>query len=263
MRRWLMRAVAVGTLTAPGAVSAQGLAVGAASATGAWPHAWPVPGSIVGTGSARLHLVPDRARMQVSVQTSGPTAAAAAAANASRSLAVRNALQKAGISVADVSTSAYDISPQYRYANGAPPAVTGYTVTNSVTALVRDVRQVGRVLDAAVAGGANGVSSLAFYASSTDSAREAGIATAVARARTEAATAARAAGGSLGPLLSLDIAPDGSGEPPRPVMFAAMAMAGVESTPISPGQATVDVSVTARWQFVAATAVGAAAPPQP
>lgn len=263
MRRWLMRAVVMGMVAAPGAAIAQGRAAGGADGTGACPRGWPGPGSVGGTGQARMHLIPDRARLQVSVQTSAATAAAAAAANASRSVAVHNALQKAGIRAADLTTSAYDISPQYRYANGQPPTVTGYSVTNSVTAVIRDVRQVGRVLDAAVASGANGVSSLAFYASNTDSAREAGIAAAVARAQTEAAVAAKAAGGSLGSLLSLDIAPGSSGTPPRPVMFAARAMAGEESTPISPGEATVDVSVTARWQFLGAVAPGVTAPPRP
>lgn len=266
MRRYVMRAVAAGMLAAPGVAVAQGRVAGGAggvSGTGPRMHGWPVPGSISGTGTAEVHVVPDRARLQVSVQTSAATAAAAAAANASRAVAVRRALQRAGIPTADLATSAYDVSPQYRYANGAPPTVTGYTVTNSVSAVLRDVTQVGRVLDAAVASGANGISSLAFYASSTDSAREVGIATAVGRARAEAAAAARAAGGSLGPLLSLDIAPGASGAPPRPIMFAARAMAGAESTPISAGETTVAVSVTARWQFVGPPGAVVPAPPRP
>ena len=88
-------------------------------------------------------------------------------------------------------------------ANPTPPKVTGYTVTNTVRADVRRIDDVGKLIDAALAKGANEISSLQFYSSKADSARRAALAAAVADARADAEVLARAAGGTLGALVEL------------------------------------------------------------
>ena len=95
------------------------------------------------------------------------------------------------------------------------------------------------------------ISSLQFSASNTESARRSAIALAIQRARADAETAAKAAGGSLGGLLEVTIgayyAP-----PPRPFdmkVRTAMADSG-EQTPINPGTQTVSVDINTRWVYV-------------
>src|SRR5476649_1159893 len=92
---------------------------------------------------------------------------------------------------------------QYSPNNNAPPRVTGYTVTNTVRADVRRLDDVGRIIDAALAKGANEISSLQFYSSKADSVRRAALGAAVTGARADAEALARAAGGTLGALLEL------------------------------------------------------------
>lgn len=221
------------------------------------PAPWrePVP-SISGSGTAEIKVVPDRATIRLGVQTQASTATAAAAENARRSTAVMSALRRLGLPNERVFTSMYNVVPQYRYSQGQPPTLTGYEVSNTVVAEITEVAQVGTLLDAALASGANLVSSLEFFASSTDSARQSGIAAAVAKARGEAAAAARAAGGRVGALIAINIG-GRVAQPPPPVPLRARAslMAGgaAPTTPIAPGQTTVSVSVWATWRFVPAS----------
>ncbi len=143
------------------------------------------------------------------------------------------------------------MSPEQRYETNKPPTITGYVVTNTVIVEVRKVSQVGAVLDAALGHGANLISGLSFYSSNTEAARRSAIAAAVASAHGDAEAAARAAGGTLGNLVEISL---GSYSPPmpRPMMMrgAVAADAMQAETPISPGQETLSVDISARWKFI-------------
>jgi uncharacterized protein YggE len=176
---------------------------------------------------------------------------AAAAENAQRTRAVLDALGKLGLSNDQRSTEGYSAYPELQYDRaGGNPRVTGYVVTNSVRAESKRIEQAGAIIDAALAAGANMINALSFYASSIDEPRRQAIATAVSSARADAEAMAAAAGGSLGGLLELST--QGPTAIPRPMMdFARGKVAMAEQTPINPGQQTVTVFVTARWQFLA------------
>lgn len=210
----------------------------------------PVP-TIAGSASSDVKFTPDRATVRISVQTHATTAAAAATDNAAKQNAVLNSLRSLGLPNEQLSTADYSVTPEYRYETNKAPALVGYTVTNTIVADVRDLKLLGKVLDAALANGANMVSSLDFYASNTDAARRQAVSDAVTKARAEADVAARAAGGQLGTLVSLSI---GGGNqappPPRPVMMAARS--ADTATPINPGEQTLTVTVFASWKFVPA-----------
>jgi len=116
---------------------------------------------------------------------------------------------------------------------------------------IRKIDDVGRAIDAALAGGANSIGSLQFTASNADSARREALARATVQARGDAEVLARSAGGTLGPLIELTASGDNG---IRPIMYAR-AMAGgaaAAPTPIDAGPITISVSVSARWQFVPA-----------
>ena len=175
--------------------------------------------------------------------------AAAAADNAKKQSAVISAIKAIGLKDEQISTSNYSVVPEQKYPPNESPITTGYTVTNTVVADVRAVSTVGAIIDAALAHGANLISGLSFYSSNTDAARRAAIASAVEAARADAEAAAKAAHGSLGDLIEIDI---GAFSPPipRPMMMRAAMATGQEETPISPGQESVTAEVTARWRFI-------------
>lgn len=246
----LKRAVALTTLTL--AVAASAAAPPVAAQEPAPPVVREFPATISGSASSDVKFVPDRATIRISVQTRATSAAAAASENARKQNAVLSALRSLGMSNEQLSTADYNVSPEYRYEPNKTPTLVGYTVTNSIVADVRDVAQIGKVLDAALSNGANMVSSLEFYSSNTDAARRQAVASAVAKARAEADVAARAAGGTLGTLMQLNISGPGSYPPPPPPRPMSMLAGKVaEATPINPGEQTLTVSVTASWHFVA------------
>ena len=204
---------------------------------------------IVVTGRGEVKVSPDRATIQVSVQTRASTAATAAAENANKQQAVLNALRALGLGNDQLSTINYNVYPEQRYEQGKEPVIVGYNVTNTILVDVRKLSQVGPVIDAALAHGANMITSLQFYASNTDVARRSAIATAIEKARADAEAAARAAHGSLGTLLEINISPY-SPPPPRPMMMARAAGVALDSTPINAGEETLSVEVGTRWRFI-------------
>jgi len=211
----------------------------------------PIPQiSVSSRGEVKVN--PDRATIQISVQTKGATAAAAAADNASKQKAVIDALRALGLGDKDISTSDYSVTPEQRYEPNKEPTVVGYNVTNTLSVEVASLKMVGPVIDAALAKGANMITSLQFSSSNTEAARRQAITIAVQRARGDAEAAARAAGGSLGALLEVSIG-GYSSPPPRPfdMKVASTAMRAQVETPVDPGEQTISADVTTRWGFLA------------
>jgi uncharacterized protein YggE len=202
---------------------------------------------VVGRGEVKVS--PDRATIQISVQTRASTAAAAAAENASKQQTVLTALRALGLGNDQLSTINYNVYPEQRYEQGKEPVIVGYNVTNTVLAEVRRLNQVGPVIDAALAHGANMITSLQFYASNTEAARRTAIASAIEKARADAEAAARAARGTLGTLLEINIGAY-SPPPPQPMMMRAQSRDAQGDTPINPGQETLAVEVATRWRFI-------------
>lgn len=209
----------------------------------------PLP-QIAVTGRGEVKVSPDRATIQISVQTRASTAAAAAAENANKTQAVLAALRALGLGNNQLSTINYNVNPEQRYEPNKEPVVVGYTVTNTVLAEVQRLNQVGPVIDAALSRGANMITSLQFYASNTEAARRTAIVSAIEKARADAEAAARAARGTLGTLLEINI---GYTPPIQPMMAMAMRQvmeAPRADTPINPGQDTLTVDVSTRWRFI-------------
>jgi len=211
----------------------------------------PIP-QIAVTGRGEVKVTPDRATIQVSVQTRAVSAAAAASENATKQQSVLAALRTLGLQNDQLSTINYNVYPEQRYDQGKEPVIVAYNVTNTILVDVRKLNQVGPIIDAALSHGANMIAALQFYASNTETARRSAIATAIEKARADAEAAARAAHGSLGSLLEINIGAY-SPPPPRPMMMARVAggVAQMDSTPINPGEETLSVEVSTRWRFIA------------
>ena len=249
-----LRAVSLSSIVLAGAAAcapamAQQPAPGPAPTTMAHPAP---PPTLVANGQGETKLTPDRARLEVSVQTRAATAAEAGAQNAKKQQSVLDALRKMGFTSEQLSTVNYNLFPEMQYdKNGQSPRVVAYNATNTVRIDIRDVGMIGKAIDASLEAGANMISSLSFYSSNTDAARRSALATAVARARSDAEAMASAAGGSVGALMEL-----GTSDFAPPVIYNRANMASDMSaklstvTPIEPGEQTVTATVVARWAFV-------------
>ncbi len=204
--------------------------------------------SVQAQGSTRI--TPDRATIRIGVQTRGATAAAASAENARVAQRVITAIKAVGIGAEQISTVNYSVNPEYRHIENRSPEVTGYTVHNTVVVDVRQIEQVGRVIDASLGSGANVINSLDFYASNTEEARRAALAAAVQKARLDAEVIARAAGGSLGGLAEASVGAYMIPTRRENVQMMRGDMAAGVATPVEPGTEFLSVQVTTRWYFV-------------
>src|SRR4051812_10230969 len=111
----------------------------------------PRPGTISVTGTGTVTTEPDTATTTFGVVTQGSTAREAMLQNSEEMAKVIEALERAGIASKDLQTQYVSLDPRY---DNQGREVVGYTASNSVSAIVRELSQAGAVIDAAVAAGA-------------------------------------------------------------------------------------------------------------
>src|SRR6185503_3310678 len=211
----------------------------------------PATPQIVTSAQGEVRMAPDRATVSIGVQSRAATAAEASAQNSRKQRAVIDAIKARGVPAEQIGTSNFNVIPETRYdrEGQAAPRTTSYLVVNTITVELRRIDQVGPVIDAALAAGANQINSLAFGVTASDSARHAALTVAVAKAKADAEVMSRAAGGTLGPLIELTAGDVFVPPSPRAIMAMAKDMAQ-ESVPIEAGQESIRVTVTARWQYL-------------
>ncbi|MCE5324429.1 SIMPL domain-containing protein [bacterium] len=203
-------------------------AIAAADATG-----------IVVTGSGEVKAQPDIAYVTLGVNTQSGDAAKAAKDNAGITNAVIAAVMKAGIAKDDIETADYSVNPIMDYKK-SPPMTVGYNVSNRVRLTIRDMTQVGSIIDIGVKAGANNVQGIDFSIEDDTTLCRQALSNAVAQAKSKANSMAEAAGVKLGRLISMS---EAGGYTPRP-MLAGLAKSEAAPTPVIPGELTVTASVT-------------------
>lgn len=213
---------------------------------------------IVVSGAAEVLVPPTKASFSIGVLTLAQSAAAAAEDNARISKAVLEALQRVGLKHDEVTGAQLGVRPRWEYDDkGRHPKRSAFEATNTIQIATQSLSQLGIFIDAALSAGATDASDIEFSAKNVDEARGQALAQAVAAARTDAETMARAGGGTVGDLLllSTESANEASG-----VEFAEVAVTGSRrarepvSTDVIPNQIKVSARVFARWRFVATTA---------
>jgi uncharacterized protein YggE len=214
------------------------------------PRPMPRPPQISTSATGEARYIPDRATISMGVQTRAATAAKASADNAVKQRAVIDAIRAQGVAPEQISTVNYALNAEQQFnpqAGDKGPRVIDYVATNTVRVEVRKVDQVGVLIDAAIAKGANNVSSLDFHSSKPDSLRRVALADAYGQAFADATVLAKAAGGQLGELIELSTTQ--SEGPPQPYRMAKLA-GQAPSTPVETGEMALNVAIAARWRFV-------------
>jgi uncharacterized protein YggE len=209
----------------------------------------PVP-SIDVTGTAEVRAAPDRATMEIAVETHAATAAEAASENAGLAQKIAAALRSKLGNSGKIQTGSYNLTPDYRQKPGEISAhIIGYSAVNTVTVETTALDRVGPLIDAAVAAGANRINSVSFTLRDESGPRN----QAIAKAAADAVSQARALATALGVKLKRVLHATTNAEP-RPIRFMNMAMPRVaamssEPTPISPGEITIPASVSLTYEI--------------
>lgn len=238
------------------------------------------PQVVLGPTSAILSLsaegqsrrTPDIAMFSAGVVTQGKTATEAMSDNSRRMDAVVMALKRAGIADRDIQTSAINLSPVYSNPErdaqmqarqtGRPyvppeetaPRIIGYQARNTVNVRVRDLANMGRVIDTLVQVGANEINGPNFTLDDQRAALDEARAAAVAEGRQRAELYARAAGLRVARILS--ISEGGGYYPVQREMFVTGSAGGAPPAPppppapVAPGELTLGTSVSMQFELV-------------
>lgn len=201
------------------------------------------PGTIVVGGFGTVAVTPDLARVIVGVQATASTAAQAAAANATAADKVRALLARAGVASADIKSISVQVWPRYDYRNGES-ILNGFMASHTLEITVHDLRRIGAVIDAAVAGGATTIQGISYDTNDHSAAAAQALTKAVKDAQVKARALADAAGVKLGAVLSIT---ETQATPyPYPLMRDAVSAPGA-STQVSPPNVQLTLSVTVGW----------------
>ena len=231
---WCRLALAVG-LSAAGAIDGAG-----AQQRASGPR-------VVVTGEGSVSVAPDVVQIRSGVTTRGKTVREATETNSKTMAAILTALTESGIPQKDVRTAQLSIQPVYASQDsGKEQKLVGYSVANHVSAKIKHIDRLGDVLDRLIAAGATDLWNVEFLVSdpgkALDQAREA----AIADARRKAEVYARAAGVTLGRVVSIE---EESGSSSPVPMRALGQPAPSMQMPIAPGESTLRARVTVGFEI--------------
>jgi uncharacterized protein YggE len=200
------------------------------------------------SGEGSVNAAPDFAQVTLGVTSTGKNAGDAMAANAKTANALVSLIKTEGVAPTDIQTAAMSISPMFSQASPGQttaPSITGYSVSNNVTVIVRDIPRLGALLDKAVTGGSNSIYGVSFGYNNASALLDLARPLAVADARRKAEIYSNAGGARLGRLMMLT---EEAGR--QPVMaFSRAYAAAAAPTPIEPGEDKLTVTVTARFEL--------------
>ena len=208
--------------------------------------AGPAVNTVTAPGTGKASAIPDLATMSFGVTSQSKDAKSALDQVSAKASKITDALKQAGIADKDIQTQDVSVYPQYDPNNAR--SITGYQASLSVSAKVRDIASLGKVITAATAAGADQISGPTFGISETSPYQDEAIQKAVADARRQATAMAKASGKQLGGVLSISSVGVTS---PGPIQFSAAdaASATSKSVPIQPGQLDVTANVTVVFEL--------------
>ncbi|MEM7144525.1 MAG: SIMPL domain-containing protein [Verrucomicrobiota bacterium] len=211
------------------------------------------PRTISVSGEGKVTATPDMATISTGVTTNDITAKAALDANSSAMEALMKTLTDAGIEERDIQTSGFNVSPQYNRTIPQPgqaaqrPKIVGYQVSNNVRVRIRDLDQLGPLLDQLVEAGSNQLGGVSFSIADPEPLLNDARDQAVRKARERADLYAKAAGVKVGKVLSISEASVGF---PRPQpMQQSLRMAAAESVPVAPGEQEIRANINIVYEI--------------
>ncbi|MEW2911295.1 SIMPL domain-containing protein [Leisingera sp. JC11] len=193
------------------------------------------PRQITVTGESTLQVAPELATISLGVTEEAEEAAAAMSAVAEGMQAVIARLKDAGIAAEDMQTRQVSMQPVWSqdrsYDSGGRREITGFEASSTLMVRVRDLSELGPVLDTVLQAGANRFQGLSFGVSDPSAVADQIRGEAVKDAIRKAQQLAEAAGMELGPVRSIS---EHGGSGVRPMM--AMEMARSDAMPIEAGE---------------------------
>lgn len=196
------------------------------------------------TGEGTISAAPDQAKIILGATTENKSVSEAQQENAAVINRIISAIANLGVPEPSIQTVTYRVEPQYDYVEGRQ-VFRNYLVTHLLQITLDQVELTGRVVDAAVASGANSISSIQFTLKDESAAKNRALALAVKNAQEKARAITNSLSVNLNetPYKIKELFPDGE---PIPRVFAAESGA----TPIQTGTLSISAVVEAEFSYV-------------
>ncbi len=202
------------------------------------------------SGTGEVAAAPDVVHIRLGIEAQQETVADAQSDAAAAMQRVMTALLSGGVADEDIETQSFSIRQVRRWDRDLEEEiVVGYRVNNDVLVKVWDVDSAGDLIDAAVVAGGDfiRIDGISFTVDDPTALQVAAREEAMADAATKAEELAELAGVRLG--RATFISESSAGQPPVPVRAEMAAMFADESTPISPGEVEIRVTVQVVYEI--------------
>lgn len=194
---------------------------------------------------------PDMATIGAGVSTEAPTAVAAMQVNAREMTAVIEAIKAQGVAEEDIQTTGVNLNARYDYdRTNRKQVFIGYQVSNRVSVKLREIEEVGGVLDALVAAGATDLNGPSFAIEDDEAAKDQARARAIERGMARAKAYAAMLGSDEVRVLEISEAIQGQSRYAEVVSRAASDAIVAQASPVQPGRVSTGVSLTIKFEVV-------------
>lgn len=201
----------------------------------------PIP-TVNVAGEGKIKIVPDQVSITVGVESKGTNSAEVKKENDTKIDAVLKSIKKFGIAKEDYQTTRVALYPNYDYEKKKQT----YSATQTVEVLLRDLSKYDALMSELTTTGVNRIDNVMFKSSQIKQLQSDARKLAVKDAKAKAEDFAAGLGQKIGKAVTVSDNSQGY-EPPRPVMYKAMAMAdgnAAERETLAPGELEVIVNVT-------------------
>ncbi len=203
-------------------------------------------------GSGKVTLVPDIAHISIGVRTEREEVSEALNGNSTQAEKIAQALKDMGVEEKDIQTTSFNVYPMQNYDNEGKVTKTTYVVENTVYVTVRDLADLGKLLDTTVKAGANNIYGINFDVndeakkSAVEQARDLAIQDAKAKAEAIAASS----GVSLGDIQNINVYSSGG---VTPIYDSKYGIGGAETAqmnvPISAGSLIITFEASLTYEI--------------
>ena len=202
------------------------------------------------SGAGAINVNPDVAYVSLGVNTKGIDPKAALEENNRLIATVIVAIREKGVAEKDIRTTDFNMYPEYYYGyEKEGEQLRGYTISNTVSVVVRDITAVGDVLGAAANAGANVSGGVQFGLLNNSAAYNEALVLAIENA----AGKAEAIAGALGKAIGSPSSVVETGNYYSPYYAAAENLshdAMVGNVPVQTGKLTISANVQMVYEFI-------------
>lgn len=193
-----------------------------------------------------VKIQPDTAIVTLGVQTENEEVQIAQSENAVRTNQIIQMLTDMGISQPDIQTADYRIDVLYDFENGNQQ-LRGYRVMHLLQVTVKQIDNVGEIIDTSVQGGANIVSNVQFVLRQPEIAYNQALSLALNNAQQKARIIAATLHVNINET-PVHIEESNQISPPTPFQTALFAKSET-ATPMMPGQLEITARITAQFEY--------------